>query len=40
MCANTKKDRRYEVGRDDLGLDISMFAYGVGYKPCMCHAKY
>jgi hypothetical protein len=30
MCAITKKVRRYEVGRDDQGLNISTFAYGVG----------
>jgi hypothetical protein len=30
MCAITRKVRRYEAGRDDRGLDISKFAYGVG----------
>jgi hypothetical protein len=39
MCANTKKVLRPEAKRDDQGLDISMFAYGVGYKPYMCHSE-
>jgi hypothetical protein len=30
MCAITKKVLCYEAGRDDRGLDISKFAYGVG----------
>jgi hypothetical protein len=30
MCAITKKVRHYEVGRDDRGLNISTFTYGVG----------
>jgi hypothetical protein len=33
MCAITKKVCRYEAGRDDQGLNISAFGYGVGNKP-------
>jgi hypothetical protein len=40
MCANTKNDLRYEAGCDDRGLDISTFAYGMDYTPCMCHRKH
>jgi hypothetical protein len=38
-CAITKKVLRYEAGRDDWGLDISMFTYGVGTS-YVCATQY
>jgi hypothetical protein len=39
MCAITKKALRYEAGRDDRGLDISKFTYGVGTSH-VCSMQY
>jgi hypothetical protein len=39
MCAITKKALRYEADRDDQGLDISKFTYGVGTSH-VCATQY
>jgi hypothetical protein len=38
-CAITKKDLCYEADRDDRGLDISKFTYGVG-RSHVCATQY